>query len=75
MNIIFETSTHKAETSGTVYKPTQSDIEREWRDSELLRTDELIKLPDYPIDLTGYRAELRAYPEQADFPNGVRPTL
>ena len=49
--------------------------ERQWRDDELLRTDELVKLPDYPQDLLPYRQELRNYPQQEDFPNGTRPTL
>jgi len=50
-------------------------VERQWRDSELLRTDALIMLPDYPMDLTAYRAALRAYPDAVDFPDGERPTL
>jgi len=74
MNIISETPTHKIESSGTVYTPTKADIEREWRDSELLRTDRFVVIPDYPTDLLTYRAELRAYPGQSDFPNGTRPT-
>ena len=53
----------------------RADTERKWRDSELLRTDALIVLPDYPIDLTSYRVALRAYPEQLDFPTGGRPIL
>jgi hypothetical protein len=75
MNTILETTTHKIESAGTIYKPTKSDTERQWRDSELLRTDELVKLPDYPIDLLPYRAELRNYPAQPDFPNGTRPEI
>jgi len=55
--------------------PTKSDVEREWRDRELQRTDEFVKLPDYPVNLLPYRSELRNYPEQADFPNGTRPTI
>ena len=53
----------------------KSTIERQWRDSELLRTDEFVKLPDYPIDLLPYRMELRNYPTKFDFPNGDRPTV
>ena len=51
----------------------KSEKERQWRDSELSRTDEFVKLPDYPVDLLPYRAGLRNYPAHADFPNGVRP--
>lgn len=59
-----------------IYLPEKKeDTERRWRDSELLRTDELVKLPDYPIDLLPYRTALRDYPEQPDFPNGQRPAL
>ena len=54
----------------------KSISERGWRDSELLRTD------NWPNDrppggqaVLGYRVELRSYPQQVDFPNGVRPTL
>ena len=75
MNVIFESDTHKAESVGTLYTPTKSDTERLWRDSELSRTDEFVKLPDYPVDLLPYRAELRNYPAQPDFPNGARPTI
>lgn len=75
MNIILETATHKIESAGVIYTPTKSDLEREWRDSELIRTDELVKLPDYPIDLLPYRVELRDYPVSANFPNGTRPTI
>lgn len=75
MNIILETETHKIETSGTLYVPTKEDKERAWRDSELLRTDVLVKLPDYPIDLTSYRVLLRDYPTSENFPNGTRPLL
>ena len=50
-------------------------IERQWRDAELLRTDELVKLPDYPVDLLPYRVELRDYPDQPGFPDGERPSL
>lgn len=49
--------------------------EKSWRNSELLRTDEFVKLPDYPVDLLPYRQLLRDYPAQPDFPDGARPTL
>lgn len=48
--------------------------EREWRDGELLRTDRFVVIPDYPADLLAYRAALREYPNQPDFPDGTRPT-
>jgi len=48
--------------------------ERQWRDSELLRTDRFVVIPDYPSDLLTYRAALRNYPAQDGFPNGVRPS-
>ena len=50
--------------------------EREWRDSELLRTDRFAAVNDYS-DATGlatYRQELKDYPQQPDFPDGARPT-
>lgn len=76
MNIISETATHKIESAGTIYNPTKSDTERQWRDSELLRTD--IWPDDRPPGgqaILSYRVELRDYPAQPDFPNGTRPTL
>jgi len=54
---------------------TPEDTEREWRDSELLRTDRFVVIPDYPTDLLVYRAALRDYPAQSDFPNGTRPSI
>ena len=49
---------------------------REWRDSELFRTDSLMLLDDYPQKdgLTAYRQELRDWPSTDDFPD-TRPTL
>lgn len=81
MNVISETKnksgkvTHKIESDGVIYIPTKEDTERKWRDSELLRTDDLVKLPDYPVDLLPYRVLLRDYPATGDFPNGVRPSI
>ena len=49
--------------------------ERKWRDSELSRTDSLVMLPDYPVDLLAYRVLLRNYPDSDNFPNGTRPAL
>ena len=47
----------------------------EWRDSELLRTDSLMLLPDYPYkdELTIYRQALRDWPSTEDFPE-TRPS-
>lgn len=75
LNTIYDNGKHKIESAGVIHIPTKEDIEREWRDNELLRTDELVKLPDYPVDLLPYRATLRDYPQQPDFPNGARPSL
>ena len=49
--------------------------ERQWRDAELSATDWIVPVTDHPQHsayLT-YRQELRDYPSQADFPNGIRP--
>ena len=75
MNTLLETATHKIEISGVIYIPTKEDTERAWRDSELLRTDELVKLPDYPVDLLPYRVLLRDYPVSLNFPDGDRPVI
>lgn len=44
---------------------------REWRDSELERTDVLILLPDYPYtdQLITYRQALRDWTSTPDFPD------
>ena len=49
---------------------------RGWRDSELIRTDTLHLLDDYPnaSNLTAYRVALRNWPSTADFP-ATKPTL
>jgi len=75
LNVILDTATHKIESAGVLHVPTKEDLEREWRDSELSRTDGLVKLPDYPNDLLTYRALLRDYPASLDFPNGDRPLI
>ncbi|AZZ94675.1 hypothetical protein EUZ85_29780 [Hahella sp. KA22] len=54
--------------------------ERAWRDLELKRADiELFKVEDQNSDgqaqrWRAYRCALRDYPQQADFPNGPRPS-
>lgn len=73
LNVIFDNGTHKIETAGVL--PDKSYKERAWRDGELARTDELVKLPDYPVDLIPYRQALRDYPSQLGFPNCGRPVL
>lgn len=77
MQTIFESATHKMEVpdNAVINDPTVS--ERTWRNSELLRTDSLMLLDDYPQKgtLTGYRRRLRQYPLDSNFPNGERPTL
>lgn len=50
--------------------------QREWRDSELTRTDVLSLLPDHPqkTEIAAYRVKLRDWPSTSDFPL-TRPTL
>ena len=45
--------------------------QREWRDSELVRTDGLVVLPDYPnkTETIAYRVKLRDWPSTSDFPD------
>lgn len=76
LNAIKETQTHKIESAGQIYKPTKEDIERRWRDSELLITDLMLQ-PDRPNyqAILDYRVALRDYPSNIDFPSGIRPTL
>jgi len=75
LNTLLDTATHKVQ----VYKPDpvaeKKAIERQWRDSELLRTDEFVKLPDHPDNLIAYRALLRDYPASINYPNGDRPAI
>ena len=49
--------------------------EKSWRDSELQSTDYIVPLTDHPQHAAymTYRQELRDYPAQEDFPNGIRP--
>ena len=64
--------------------PTSSEVlsekiseEKEWRDSELERTDKLATIKDHPYYYAhiSYRVFLRDYPTSVDFPNGERPAL
>lgn len=77
MKTIFESATHKMEVPDNAIINDPSISERTWRDSELLRTDNLMLLDDYPQKgtLTTYREKLRHYPEDANFPHGDRPNL
>ena len=54
---------------------TKQEEEIKWRDSELLRTDSLMLLSDYPYkdELTIYRQALRDWPSTEDFPE-TRPS-
>jgi len=72
---IYETEKHSISVYDAPAEAIKISQERNWRDNELVRTDELVRLPDYPVDLTIYREELRDYPQQVDFPNGTRPTI
>jgi len=44
-------------------EPDSSAVEKQWRDSELSRTDAYIVLPDFPYsaELAEYRQDLRDY--------------
>ncbi len=50
-------------------------IERKWRGEELTASDWIVPTIDHPKHeaYLVYRQELRDYPQQPDFPNGVRP--
>ena len=78
------TKTHKSGHVETVlineHSLSPDNKERQWRDSELLRTDRLVILPDYPRGkekqvLLTYRQQLADYPQQPDYPNGARPVM
>lgn len=51
--------------------------QREWRDSELARTDVLSLLPDHPqkTEIAAYRKELRDWPSTEKFPVSTRPVI
>ena len=50
--------------------------EKIWRDNRLKSSDWIVPLTDHPQHSAymTYRQELRDYPSQPDFPNGIRPT-
>jgi len=77
MKTIFESKTHKIQIpDGAVIGDSKDNKEREWRDSELQRTDLLSLLTDHPkkVELKTYRVALRNYPATPDFALGKRPT-
>ena len=51
--------------------------ERAWRDAELVRTDTIVDVSDYPnkANMVAYRKELRDWPSVANFSAGPRPVL
>lgn len=53
----------------------KKETEKDWRNKELSSTDWIVPVVDHPkhADYLVYRQELRDYPQQEDFPNGVRP--
>ena len=55
--------------------PTDEDRARQWRNMELLSTDNLAMIPDHPsaAEILEYRSKLRKWPEQKSFPK-TRPT-
>ena len=53
----------------------KKETEKDWRNKELSSTDWIVPIIDHPKHATYlvYRQELRDYPQQENFPNGVRP--
>jgi len=75
MKTLYKTATHELKVIAVDPLAEKISKERNWRDSELKLTDELVKLPDYPVNLIAYRVLLRDYPSAVDFPNGTRPAI
>ena len=74
-------SVYPDHTCEVVDEPTSEDQTteqqaREWRDSELVRTDSLFGLTDHPdhSKIVDYRKALRDWPSTSDFPD-TKPTL
>ena len=74
-------SVYPDHTCEVVDEPTSEDQTteqqaREWRDSELVRTDSLFGLTDHPdhSKIVDYRKALRDWPSTSDFPD-TQPTL
>lgn len=62
------------DSGSETFSYTQSQIEADairWRDGELIRTDTLMLLSDYPFkeQMTAYRQALRDWPATAEFPD------
>lgn len=76
MKTLLKTDTHEIKVAYVSPEKEKEGKERVWRDSELLRTDAMLQSDrqNYQEILT-YREELRAYPQQPDFPDGSRPIL
>ena len=55
--------------------PITGEQAKQWRDSELVSTDNIAQTPDYPNRdaWITYRQELRDWPSTANFPN-IKPT-
>jgi len=51
--------------------------ERAWRDAELVRTDTIVDVSDYPNkeNMMAYRKELRDWPTTTNWPASPRPVL
>ena len=58
------------------FEKLHKENSRAWRDSELLRTDSLSLLTDFPkkTELAAYRTKLRDWPSTSDFPD-TRPVM
>jgi len=74
-------SVYPDHTCEVVDEPTSEDQTteqqaREWRNSELVRTDSLFGLTDHPdhSKIVDYRKALRDWPSTSDFPDTL-PTL
>jgi len=52
------------------------DLAREWRNLELMKTDQMASVPDWPDrdKYLAYRVKLRDWPSTSDFPD-TKPTL
>jgi len=52
------------------------DTAREWRNLELMKTDHIAQIPDWPNrdKYLAYRTKLRDWPSTSDFPD-TKPTL
>jgi len=52
------------------------EVAREWRNVELMNTDQMASIPDWPDrdKYLAYRTKLRDWPSTSDFPD-TKPTL